>query len=247
MPNDTTLTGTMNERGDRVERWLRLALVIITFLLLFFGLTTLAAVLNFFDVMQRSSADIITFYKMHGPTLQVALFATLLGYLLAVPIMAMVTQHYQPANRPARFGGLMLGILWASLALRPLWWAAHIVLLPNVVALGTPGTDPAEIAAFMSTFRILDLVLNTVTEDIAVNVLGGAWFAMIGLEMLRRGGRMILLGSVTMLIGVMFITSSAELMGFSFGEGGGIIPIMVSVAGPFWLLFVGSAVALRPR
>jgi hypothetical protein len=99
----------------------------------------------------------------------------------------------------------------------------------------------------MSTFRILDLVLNTVTEDIAVNVLGGAWFAMIGLEMLRRGGRMIVLGSVTMLIGVMFITSSAELMGFSFGEGGGIIPIMVSVAGPFWLLFVGSAVALRSR
>jgi hypothetical protein len=36
-------------------------------------------------------------------------------------------------------------------------------------------------------------------------------------------------------------------MGFSFGEGGGIIPIMVSVAGPFWLLFVGSAVALRFR
>jgi hypothetical protein len=247
MPNDTTLTGTVNERDDRVGRWLRLVFVVITFLLLFSGLTTLAAVLNFFDVMQRSSADIITFYKMHGPTLQGALIATLLGYLFAVPIMAMVTQHYQPANRPARFGGLMLGILWASLALRPLWWAAHIVLLPNVVALGTPGTDPAEIAAFMSTFRILDLVLNTVTEDIAVNVLGGAWFAMIGLEMLRRGGRMIVLGSVTMLIGVMFITSSAELMGFSFGEGGGIIPIMVSVAGPFWLLFVGSAVALRFR
>ena len=53
MPNDTTLTGTVNERDDRVGRWLRLVFVVITFLLLFSGLTTLAAVLNFFDVMQR--------------------------------------------------------------------------------------------------------------------------------------------------------------------------------------------------
>jgi hypothetical protein len=99
----------------------------------------------------------------------------------------------------------------------------------------------------MSAFRMLDTVLNTATEDIAVNVLGGAWFVLIGREILRKGGLMVALGAITMLIGVLYLLSSAELLGMSFGEGGGILPVVVSVSGPFWMLFVGSAVALRPR
>lgn len=228
-------------------RWLRLAIVIVTFLLLLYGLTTLSAVLGFFGVTQRSSHDIIAFYAANAPTLQKALFATLLGYLLSVPVMAMVTRHYRGADRGFGSGDVMLGLVWGSLALRPLWWAAHLVLMPNILALGARGTDPAEIASFMSAFRMLDTVLNTATEDIAVNVLGGAWFVLIGREILRKGGLMVALGAITMLIGVLYLLSSAELLGMSFGEGGGILPVVVSVSGPFWMLFVGSAVALRPR
>ena len=43
----------------------------------------------------------------------------------------------------------------------------------------------------MSAFRMVDTVLNTATEDIGVTVLGGAWFVLIGREMLRQGGRMV--------------------------------------------------------
>jgi hypothetical protein len=50
-----------------------------------------------------------------------------------------------------------------------------------------------------------------------------------------------------MLIGALYLLSSSELLGMSFGEGGGIIPVIASVSGPFWILFVGGAVALRSR
>ena len=241
------MTKAMPESSLGKARWLRLAVVIATFLLLFYGLTTLSAVIGFFGVSQRSPQDIIAFYATNAPILQKALFAALLGYILSVPVMAMVTRHYQGADRETRFGDLMVGLLWASLALRPLWWAAHLVLMPDIVALGAPGTNPAEIAAFMTAFRMLDTILNTVTEDIAVNVLGGAWFLLIGREILRKGGRMLAVGGITMLIGALYLLSSSELLGMSFGEGGGIIPVIASVSGPFWILFVGGAVALHSR
>lgn len=237
---------TMPRSGADTGRWLRLALVVLAFVLLLYGGATLAS-MGFFGVMTRPSGDIVEFYATQAGTLRTALSAMLFGYLLVVPVMAMVTRHVQGENRDSRFGGLALGLLWASLALRPLWWAAHVVLLPSVVALGAPGTDPAEGAAFMSAFRVMDTVLNTATEDIGVNVLGGAWFVLIGREMLRQDGRMPALGAVTVLLGALFLVSSAELLGLSLGESGGIVPLIVSVAGPFWLLFVGGAVALRGR
>jgi len=237
---------TISRSGADTSRWLRLALVVLAFVLLLYGGATLAA-MGFFEVMTRPAGEIVEFYATQAGTLRPALAAMLIGYLLVVPVMAMVTRHVQGENRDSRFGGLALGLLWASLALRPLWWAAHVVLLPSVVALGAPGTDPAESAAFMSAFRMVDTVLNTATEDIGVNVLGGAWFVLIGREMLRQGGRMPALGAVTILLGALFLVSSAELLGLSLGETGGIVPLIVSVAGPFWLLFVGGAVALRGR
>jgi len=239
-------TTTIARTGPDVSRWLRLSLVILTFLLMLYGGATLAAI-DFFGASTRSPGDIIQFYTSQATTLQNGLIAMLVGYLLTVPVMAMVTTHVQRGSEESRFGDLLPGLLWASLALRPLWWAAHIVLLPSIVALGAPGADPAEVSRFMSAFRIMDTVLNTATEDIGVNVLGGAWFVLIGREILQKGGRMVAPGIVTILLGALFLFSSAELLGLSMGQPGGVIPLLVSVAGPIWLLVVGGAVAMRSR
>ncbi len=216
------------------------------FLTLAYGLTMLFAVLNFFSLDGASLGTVADFMTKNATALHLALVSTMVGYVLAVPMMLIITE--------AAFGGqtdqprrksFALGLVWASLPLRPLWWLAIITLLPMLMAASGPETDPATAAATFTGYQLLNAFLNAATEDIAVNILGGGWFVIVGLAIVAKGNLPALLGWIGCVIGAMYLVSSGEIFGFAFGEAGGFIPVLVGPAGVFWLGAAGFMAVRR--
>ena len=221
------------------------AVVVAGFLALAYGLTMLFAVLDFFSLDGAPPAQVAAFLQANSGPLDLALASALVGYLLAVPMMLIITEatFRGQTDRPLK-RHVALGLVWASLPLRPLWWAALITLMPSLLAVSAPGADPATAAATFVGYQMLGTVLNTATEDVAVNILGGGWFVLVGLSMATTRTLPPILGWIGVAIGVCYLVSAAELFGLSFGNGGEIIPLVASVSGPFWL---GAAGLLAVR
>jgi len=226
------------------NRFLGYSVVITGFLCLASGLTTLS-VLNFFGLEGAPSSEVATFLNKNGFVLQVSLMMALVGYLIAVPMMLIITHiTFQGESRAGWGRNFALGLVWASLPLRPLWWASLITLMPTLLAASQPGSDPDIAKVTFTTYQMLYTVLNTATEDIAVNIFGGGWFVMVGLRIVSSRSLPVFLGWIGGAIGFLYLISSAELFGFSMGTSGNVIPLIAGVAGPFWLGAVGL-VAVR--
>jgi predicted secreted protein len=138
------------------------------------------------------------------------------------------------------------GLVWASLALRPLWWVALLLFLPVMTAAGAPDSTatPAEVSSIGTTFNIISSLLNVVTEDIGVNIFGGLWFILVGVMMQRQRTFAPAFAWSAIVIGLVYLLSSGEIFGLAAFEGGNPIPTLVSIAGPLWLLAAG-VVAVR--
>ena len=101
------------------------------------------------------------------------------------------------------------------------------------------GAEPEITKVTFTTYQMLYTVLNTATEDIAVNIFGGGWFVMVALRIVSSRSLPVSMGWIGGAIGFLYLVSSAELFGFSMGTSGNIIPLIAGVAGPFWLGAVG--------
>ncbi|MCA3511049.1 MAG: DUF4386 family protein [Rhodobacter sp.] len=222
------------------------AVVTAGFLTLAYGLTMLSAVLNFLGLDGASLSTVADFVARNSTALHLSLVSTMVGYVLAVPMMLIITE--------AAFGGqtdqprrksFALGLVWASLPLRPLWWLAIITLLPTLMAVSGPEADPATAVATFTGYQMLTAFLNAVTEDIAVNILGGGWFVIVGLAIVARRSMPALLGWIGCVIGAFYLVSSGEIFGFAFGAAGGFIPVLVGPAGVFWLGAAGFLAVRR--
>ena len=64
-------------------------------------------------------------------------------------------------------------MFWASLALRPFWWAAMIILMPRMSELSITSTEPMTLSATVVGFQMPLPSLEHVTADIASNLRGG--------------------------------------------------------------------------
>lgn len=212
------------------------ATVTLGFLSLGYGLTTLLVRIDFFSIEAASPSEVISFLQTNTGTLELALMSAMVGYLLAVPMMLIITAAAFP-GQPSRVlsRDVAVGLVWASLPLRPLWWAAMIVLIPTMSAVSSSSTEPATTAATIVGYQMFYTVLNTATEDIAVNILGGIWFGIVGYMMAKSDGVSRILGITGVFIGACYVVSSAELFGLSMGTSGEIIPLLAGVLGPFWL------------
>jgi hypothetical protein len=206
----------------------------------------LSAVLNFLGLDGASLSTVADFVAKNSTALNLSLISTMVGYVLAVPMMLIITE--------AAFGGqtdqplrksFALGLVWASLPLRPLWWLAIITLLPMLMAVSGPEADPATAVATFTGYQMLNAFLNAVTEDIAVNILGGGWFVIVGLTIVATRTMPALLGWIGCVIGAMYLVSSGEIFGFAFGAAGGFIPVLVGPAGVFWLGAAGFLAVRR--
>jgi hypothetical protein len=219
-----------------LKRFAAYAVVLAGFLSLAYGLTTLLAVLNFFNLESAPAAEVLSLLKSRGETVQTALISALIGYLLAVPMMLIITQaaFSDQAGRGMK-RHVAFGLVWASLPLRPLWWGAYLTLIPVLLAAHAPGADATMGTATFASYRMIGAVLNTATEDVAVNILGGTWFVLVGLVISRTRNLPRPLGWIGVVIGILYLVSSGELLGFGFGNSGEIIPLIAGVAGPFWL------------
>ena len=215
-------------------------LVVVTgFMCLASGLTTLS-VLDFFGLEGAPSSEVAAFLNKNGLVLQVSLMMALVGYLIAVPMMLIITHvTFQGETRPGWGRNFAVGLVWASLPLRPLWWAALITLMPTLLAASQLGAEPEITKVKFTTYQMLYTVLNTATEDIAVNIFGGGWFVMVALRIVSSRSLPVSMGWIGGAIGFLYLVSSAELFGFSMGTSGNIIPLIAGVAGPFWLGAVG--------
>ena len=91
---------------------------------------------------------------------------------------------------------------------------------------------------------MLYTLLNTTTEDIAVNILGGGWFVLVGSTIVSSRRLPVLLGWIGVGIGFLYLVSSAERFGLGLGTSGNLIPLSAGVAGLWWL---GSAGILAVR
>jgi hypothetical protein len=116
--------------------------------------------------------------------------------------------------------------------------------MPALLAASRPDADPDVAQTTFVTYQMLYTLLNTTTEDIAVNILGGGWFVLVGLTMATSRRLPALLGWIGAGIGFLYLVSSAELFGLQLGTSGNIIPLVAGVAGPFWL---GAAGILAVR
>jgi hypothetical protein len=166
--------------------------------------------------------------------------SAMVGYLLAVPMMLLITSaafHGHTALSTGR--NVAIGLVWASLPLRPLWWAAMIVLMPRMSGLSITSTEPATLSATVVGYQMFYTVLNTATEDIAINILGGGWFVIVGYVMTTSSRESRVIGAIGIVIGTCYLLSSAELFGLTMGGSGEVIPLIAGVAGPFWLGVAG--------
>ena len=226
------------------HRLLGYVVVVTGFLSLAFGLTTLS-VLDYFGLEGAPAADVAAFLNQNLSLLQASMMAAMVGYVIAVPMMLIITAATFRGEAPRGWrGDFALGLVWASLPLRPLWWAALITLMPALLAASRPDADPDVAQTTFVTYQMLYTLLNTTTEDIAVNILGGGWFVLVGLTMASSRRLPPLLGWIGAGIGLLYLVSSAELFGLQLGTSGNIIPLVAGVAGPFWL---GAAGILAVR
>lgn len=215
------------------------------FLSLAYGLTMLSAVLGFLSLDEASLSTFADFVTKNSRALNVSLISTMVGYILAVPMMLIITEAaFRGTTDQHRRKSFALGLVWASLPLRPLWWAAVITLMPMLMSVSTPETDPMTAIATFTNYKMFFAVLNTITEDVAVNILGGTWFVIVGLIIVATRSLPALLGWIGCVVGIIYIVSSSELFGLDFGAGGNSIPMVASVSGPFWL---GAAGILAVR
>jgi len=226
------------------HRLLGYVVVVTGFLSLAFGLTTLS-VLDYFGLEGAPAADVAAFLNQNLSLLQASMMAAMVGYVIAVPMMLIITAATFRGEAPRGWrGDFALALVWASLPLRPLWWAALITLMPALLAASRPDADPDVAQTTFVTYQMLYTLLNTTTEDIAVNILGGGWFVLVGLTIASSRRLPALLGWIGAGIGLLYLVSSAELFGLQLGTSGNIIPLVAGVAGPFWL---GAAGILAVR
>ena len=226
------------------KRLLGYLVVVTGFLSLAYGLTMLS-VLNYFSLEGAPPAAVAAFLGQNASVLQTSMMAALVGYLVAVPMMLIITTAtFQGATRPGWRRDFAFGLVWASLPLRPLWWAALITLTPALLAASQPSADPDIARATFVAYQMLYTLLNTTTEDIAVNILGGGWFVLVGLTIVASRSLPSILGWTSVGIGALYLVSSAELFGMDFGTSGNLIPLIAGVAGPCWL---GAAGLLAVR
>jgi hypothetical protein len=221
------------------------AVVAAGFLTLSYGLTMLSAVLDFLSLDDASLGTVAEFMVKNATALTLSLVSTMVGYVLAVPMMLIITEAtFGGQTAQPRIKSFAVGVIWASLPLRPLWWVAIITLMPGLITVSGPGADPMTAVATFTGYQTTYAVLNAVTEDIAVNILGGGWMVIVGLAMVAWRNMPALLGWIGCVIGAMYLLSSSEIFGIPFGTGGNFIPMVAGVAGPFWL---GAAGLLAVR
>jgi hypothetical protein len=212
------------------------AVVAGAFLAIGYGLTTLFVVLDFFGIEGAAASVVTDYLHTNASALNLSLLSVMIGYLLSVPVMLAITQAAfgSQTDRPFR-RHFAFGLVWASLPLRPIWWSMLITMMPMLLAVSRPGTDPTIATATFVNYQTLGAVFNTITEDIAINIFGGTWFVLVGLTIVATRSLPRILGWLGILIGVFYLVSSSELFGFSFGNGGGLVAMIASISGPFWL------------
>lgn len=173
---------------------------------------TLLVGLDFFSIETAGPADVVNFLQTSADILELGLMSAMVDDLLLVPMMLLITSaalHGKTALSPSR--DVAVGFVWASLPLRPLWWAAMIVMVPTMSALSIPSREPATLASTVVGYQMIHTVLNTATEDIAFNLLGGSWFVIIEYVMTMCPVSSRILGIIGMVIGACYLLSSAEL------------------------------------
>jgi len=137
------------------QRLLGYVVVVTGFLSLAFGLTTLS-VLDYFGLEGAPAADVAAFLNQNLSLLQASLMAAMVGYVIAVPMMLIITAATFRGEAPRGWrGDFALGLVWASLPLRPLWWAALITLMPALLAASRPDADPDVAQTTFVTYQMV--------------------------------------------------------------------------------------------
>lgn len=208
------------------------------------GFGVMFGVLDFFSLEGAGADAFGSFLRTHEVLFRQTLATLTIGYLLVVAVMLLVTRAASGNGDGGTLARLCNGLIWASLALRPIWWVALIILTPTMIAATTPGEDPLIVRSAFAAFSMINGVLNTVSEDVGVNIFGGLWFIAVGVLMRRQGTFGSVLPWLGMIVGLLFLLSSGELFGLEAAEGGGLIPMTVSIGGPIWLA-VSGVIAVR--
>lgn len=72
-------------------------------------------------------------------------------------------------------------------------------------------------------YQMFYTVLNTATEDIAINLPGGSWFVIIVYVRTMSPVSSRIIGIIGMVTGACYLLSSAELFGLKMGGSGEVI------------------------
>jgi len=183
------------------------------------------------------------------PLISANLGAFRLGYLamvaagiLFLPAAIYILRVLQPADRPIPLWLLVAAALaLTSGALRVLWYAASLTVVPTLIGLWQDA-DPATHAAINVVYITVNDLLSTIQEDIGVNFLGAGFMLIVAVAVLRQGLFPRWTGALALVAGLGYVISSSELAGIPNPSG-------VQVVGPalsaIWLMILGVIELLR--
>jgi hypothetical protein len=167
--------------------------------------------------------------------------ALALSGILFVPAAIYILQVVRPAGAAPLWLLVAAAFALTSGALRSLWYAASLTVVPTLERLWQGADAPTQAAVNVFYIGVNDL-LSTVQEDIGVNFFGALFALIVGVVVLRRGGFPRWTGALAVLSSACYLISSSELIGLPN-------PGPIQVAGPvlstIWLIALGVIELIR--
>ena len=161
-----------------------------------------------------------------------------IGFALFYPL-ALIVNEYAPAHiRPA-----LKGLLTASFTLRLLPWFGAV---PLYMFLGGQSAESLNSAGL--GWNGAFILLNTLGEDVAVNLLTGLWALLISVFIWRQTASRVETGlaGVGVVLGVLYILSAGDLVGVDLIQAGTLLGTLVSPLLRVWLVCAILVAVRRP-
>jgi len=160
------------------------------------------------------------------------------GFFLFFPLARHISDSIGLDNN-----SIIEGLLNASLALRILPWLGALPLY-----LFLDAQSLSDLSADSLTWNGLFLLINTLGEDIAVNLLTGIWAIFASIAMWRRSTLMLhrSVAIVGGILGALFVVASGDLIGVDLIQAGNPIATLISPLLRVWIIATAIMLVRQP-
>ena len=205
--------------------------------------TLLASRFDYPDILRQPTPEVLDRFRQGGSSLILIWWAFALSALLLAPVAVLLAGEIGDADPTIVSLSVLFGVL-ASLVqfLGLIRWPFLVPYLSRVAAEAEPGSATAE--AVEVAFQGFHRYLGVAVGEYAGYTLTGAWSILAGVALIQTDQLAAWLGVVGLVIGPLFLISSAEFLGPFEPSGwtlaGKLVPVAY-ILWSLWLLAIGIA------